>query len=593
MLNDFGIARRGDDPDLTATGLIAARGTPSYMAPELIVGDKAAIGPPADVFALGATLYCLLTGRPPFQAASVIETLDLVRNRAPAPPRSFVPGLPRDLETITLCCLQKEPARRYGSAAALALDLERWLGGFPIKARPVSMLESARCWCRRRPALALLLGVLAITVLSSLIGLFTLWRQSEAALARAVASDRTASGAVGELVGLLGNSVKVPEVLAARRNDDAVAAVRDLTARLRRDQTFGAANLATILDVTRLLSEDLRRRGKFDQSRALLQDNLQLLAARRTARGGDGLFDEAYARTLVELAVVARDQGHEDEALALYQGAETTLLGMVHDRPPPGVIWGLDAVRRAMALHWRQRGCPADARRLLETNAATFARLAARPSADPTLKVMAALAALELKVDAAAVASLRAALGSFPAGRRLPELLEGRLADWIVGDVSPVAFAPDEADPETRAAAAVHALDARCAALGAPPGVFAAVAWRTGAVAATLTSEQRRAGHLDDARRTAALSSALARMLVRRDPAEVQFHMLRSESCLQESKLAAAAKNFPASETALRQAVAEARIAVRLDPSNLDARLKLASLLDKLIVLIPDQPQAQ
>jgi hypothetical protein len=562
------------------------------MAPELIVGNKTAIGPPADVFALGATLYGLLTGRPPFQAASVIETLDLVRNREPAPPRSFVPGLPRDLETITLCCLQKEPARRYGSAAALALDLERWLGGFPIKARPISLLESARCWCRRRPALALLLGVLAITVLSSLIGLLTLWRQSEAALARAVASERTASGAVGDLVGLLSNSVNVPEVLAARRNDDAVAAVRDLTARLRRDQTFGAANLATILDVTRLLSQDLRRRGKFDQSRALLQDTLQLLAARRPARGEGALFDEAYAQTLVELAVVARDQGHEDEALSLHQGAEKALLGMVHDRAPPGVIWSLDAVRRAMAAHWRQRGRPADARRLLETNAATFARLAARPSADPTLKVMAALAALELKVDAVAVASLRAALGGFPAGRRLPELLEVRLADWIADDVRPVAFGLGEPDPDSRAATAVHALDARCAELGAPPGVFAAAAWRTGAAAAVLTSEQRRAGHLDDARRTAALNSALARMLVRRNPAEIQFHMLRSESCLQESKLAAAANDVPSSESALRQALAEARIAVRLDPTNMDARLKLASLLDKLVVLIPDRPDA-
>ena len=290
MINDFGIARRRDDPDLTATGLIAACGTPSYMAPEQVVGDKAVIGPAADVFALGATLYCLVTGRPPFQAASVIETLDLVRNREPAPPRSLVPGLPRDLETIILKCLRKDPKSRYASAVALAEDLERWQGGFPIRARPVSALEGAHCWCRRRPALALLLGVLAITVASSLIGLLLLWRASEAARARAVASEQTASGAVSELVGLLSAGMKAPEALAAKRTDNAVAVVRDLTARLRRDRAFGAANLAAILDVGAMLSEDLRRRRKFDLSRALLQDTLQLLKSRKTDPAGRGTY---------------------------------------------------------------------------------------------------------------------------------------------------------------------------------------------------------------------------------------------------------------------------------------------------------------
>ena len=149
------------------------------MAPEQIAGDRAAIGPRSDVYALGATLYSLLTGRPPFQAASVIETLDLVRTREPAPPRTLVPGLPRDLETIALTCLRKDPRRRYASAEALADDLERWLDGFPIQARPVSKLEHAGRWCRRRPAVASLLAVLALTVASSLVGLLTLWRHSE------------------------------------------------------------------------------------------------------------------------------------------------------------------------------------------------------------------------------------------------------------------------------------------------------------------------------------------------------------------------------------------------------------------------------
>ncbi len=162
MIADFGIARAGDDPGATATVTIGVHGTPSFMAPEQIAGDRAAIGPRSDVFGLGATLYCLLSGRPPFQAASLIETLDLVRTREPAPPRTLVPGLPRDLETIALTCLRKDPRRRYASAGALADDLQRWLDGFPIRARPVSKLEHASRWCRRRPAFASLLAVLDV-----------------------------------------------------------------------------------------------------------------------------------------------------------------------------------------------------------------------------------------------------------------------------------------------------------------------------------------------------------------------------------------------------------------------------------------------
>src|SRR5262245_34209608 len=261
MLADFGIARAGDDPGATATGPIGVRGTPSFMAPEQIVGDRTAIGPRSDVFALGATLYSLLTGRPPFQAASVIETLDLVRTREPAPLRTLVPDLARDLETIAVTCLRNDPRRRYASAGALADDLQRWLDGFPIRARPVSKLEHASRWCRRRPAFASLLAVLAFTVASSLVGLLTLWRQSEAergraekALARAIESDQATSGAVRDLVGLLATTVDAPQMLASQRLDKASRVVRDLTAKLRQDRHFAASNLVAICDLERELA---------------------------------------------------------------------------------------------------------------------------------------------------------------------------------------------------------------------------------------------------------------------------------------------------------------------------------------------------
>jgi len=135
---DFGLAKLvvGGPADRTRTGL--ALGTPSYMSPEQTGGRSADVGPGADVYALGAMLYEMLTGRPPFRTQSAVETMVLVRSEDPVPPRKLVPRIPRDLETICLKCLEKSPARRFATAAELADDLRRFLAGEPISARPVS-----------------------------------------------------------------------------------------------------------------------------------------------------------------------------------------------------------------------------------------------------------------------------------------------------------------------------------------------------------------------------------------------------------------------------------------------------------------------
>ena len=160
-ITDFGLAKRLEgDSKQTRDGSIM--GTPSYMAPEQARGDTPHIGPAADQYALGSILYEMLTGRPPFQGASPLDTLEQVRTQEPVPPTRLQPKVPRDLETICLKCLQKEVEKRYEDCQALADDLHRYLHGEPIKARPISTAERSVRWCRRNPLLA---GLAAAVVL--------------------------------------------------------------------------------------------------------------------------------------------------------------------------------------------------------------------------------------------------------------------------------------------------------------------------------------------------------------------------------------------------------------------------------------------
>jgi hypothetical protein len=281
----------------------------------------------------------MLTGRPPFHGSSTLETLDQVRYQEPVPLRRLVPKLPRDLDTIVLKCLEKNPSRRYGSAKALAYDLRRWLDNFPIRARPTSWSERTGRWCRRQPAMASLLAVLALTVTSSLLGLFALWRQSEAqrlraeaARALAVENEQAAADAVRELMVLLTTTLNSPQMLASDRIDLSARVVSDLKTKMSKGQGLGDRELIAICDFERELSGDFRRRGKFAECRALLTETLALLEERscRRAEGHDITFE--YVIIFIYLGCTARDQECFEEALGYYRRAQEVLKGITEIR---------------------------------------------------------------------------------------------------------------------------------------------------------------------------------------------------------------------------------------------------------------------
>ena len=167
-VTDFGLAKVFvPGSEATVTGVIA--GTPSYMAPEQAAGRRAEIGPAADIYSLGAVLYELLTGAPPFRQESPLDTLLDILGREPPYPRQVNPRVPRELELICLKCLAKSPAERYVSAAALADDLERYIRQEPLAVRPPGLLQRAAQWTRRRPALACRLAALGVFYLVELV----------------------------------------------------------------------------------------------------------------------------------------------------------------------------------------------------------------------------------------------------------------------------------------------------------------------------------------------------------------------------------------------------------------------------------------
>jgi tetratricopeptide (TPR) repeat protein len=326
-VTDFGLAKKLDEAGQTHTG--AVMGTPSYMAPEQAAGKSKHLGPACDIYALGALLYDCLTGRPPFRAATSLDTVLQVVGQEPVPPSQLNAKVPRDLETICLKCLRKEPAKRYATALELAKDLHRFQQGEPIVARPVGPVERAVKWVRRRPGAAALYAALLAGLLVVLAA--ALWYQAQQAAATAEAAQRAATtaevirlrldqavqtraqlhGALrrrGGVQELLNQPARWQAQLRLARNEWQLA--HDLAARA--EQAVGPA-LATALQE---LDKDLQR-DEADYNLALRLEKIRL----DKAVWVEGKFDGAQARREYPLAFqdagLSLEAGRPQETAAL------------------------------------------------------------------------------------------------------------------------------------------------------------------------------------------------------------------------------------------------------------------------------------
>jgi serine/threonine protein kinase/WD40 repeat protein len=254
-VTDFGLAKdQTADRNLTQSGV--AMGTPCYMAPEQARHRGNTVGPAADVYALGAMLYEMLTGRPPFDAETQAETIVQLLHEEPLSPARLRPQLPRDLVTICLKCLEKSPGRRYASAWDLAEDLRRFLAGEPVRARPVGLVERSYRWCRRRPVVAGLLALMGLLTVAFVITVLVYNARLSAALAR---TEGIAEQERREIIEL-----HVNRGVTALEEEDTVTAVFFFTEALRLDTGRAERNHRTRIATTLRRSPALLRRQTFD-----------------------------------------------------------------------------------------------------------------------------------------------------------------------------------------------------------------------------------------------------------------------------------------------------------------------------------------
>jgi len=309
---DFGLARLMEGGTQTRSGDIL--GTPSYMAPEQAAGQVRDIGPHTDVWAMGAILYEMLTGRAPFVGISPMETLQFVIFREPVAVRALQPKVPRDLETICHKCLQKDPSRRYPSTSALADDLERYLDGRPILARPIGPVERVLRWARRRPGMAALAGLLVLSLLGGVGGVTAAMLYAFAGWEKADQNARAESERAEE----------------ARQNfAKALSAV---------DRYFTEVSENTLLNQPGMqpVREKMLRDAR-DYYRQFLQE-----------RGGDPMLQRELLRSQYRLGLIEAELGRLAEAVKLFDDA----LARLGNVPSPDRELRRD---EALLLHHRGR----------------------------------------------------------------------------------------------------------------------------------------------------------------------------------------------------------------------------------------------
>jgi len=583
-ISDFGLALSNDGDGASETSLAGIRGTPSYMAPEQAAGARAGVGAAADIHALGAILYELLTGRPPFQGASTLETLDQVRGQNPVPPRRLNPKIPRDLETIALKCLEKNPSRRYASAEALADDLRRWLDGKPISARPVSPIEHAWRWCRRQSAIAALAVTLLLTVIGSLVGLVALVRHSEAQRASSEANYQVASRSLDDLLNIItnehySNSMSLFNVdrfeTANRLKTLGIARSQEIELSKRYPLDVGA--LKRLVTIDSYLAAFNLQALKQDEARSLIEETIGYCEACLALSPGDVEVQQkrlgAVIGMITYIDIAMNDPFYEQwnaRAIALLERSKLPHNAHV------GRMSELSRCHRRHADYLMLRGDSDRARKELEDDLSLVRSVSDAESASPAFVLSEALTLAALGQWSGSLTVLRSSIQSQPAKLEIHDLqltlaeLTARRIGWLPSIDKSTSLIPNDLPPDAWADRVVSAIQSDVAKFDLDRTGIPAIAWLMRHHCAGTLARQRTAGKLSDAHRIVAQLRALAERLTQLHPDQAAAYMLLSDGYVQRAKIAYLVEDEPVIGWA-RQALDAAIHAATLEPENEEA----------------------
>ncbi len=599
-VSDFGISRlvssaqsqtTGAGPSLS--GLCA--GTPSYMAPEQVCGSPKELGRATDIHALGAIIYELLTGRPPFQGASTVETMDQIRTQEPVRPTRLNRHIPRDLEVITLKCLEKAPARRYDSAVALAEDLHRWLDGRPIAARPVPPYKRGWRWCRRRPVVA----SLAAALLLGFVALFGLYRRAEDQRVRAEAARKqaeqnleVASTVIGRLEELVLDVFYGSLPHQGVELDKSTRLLREQIGRIRTIRGVKADILSRLSQIDGHVANRLRENSRFVEARVLMGERIALL---RECRERDPVNEShvwEMAGALLNTGALERDAQRTAEALGYFDQASFLVLSTASANPARQRFASLlsDAYLE-LENRLAHDGHPEGSKRARDGRLKMLVLLEDENTDRPDLVLFKAC----VLADAGEWDRARGMVRELSLWKRsvqsepmwLRQAVEPGLEEWFVREMRH--WGKDHEGQKPSPAALDREADSILSLLA---HVFEAleIKWPTsgGAIGgminelAARAANYRKAGRLDEADRTVAFLTTLAQRWVSSFPEDPVSYLVLSAAFLQRSKNAWKRDDRPAIKQALGQSINALNRALELDPGSEEVHRLLRDRKERL-----------
>jgi serine/threonine protein kinase len=587
---DFGIAREAEDTGMSRTSLRGPWGTPSYMAPEQVAPGRLAVGPVSDVYALGAILYELLTGRPPFRSASLAETMEQIRHQEPAPPRRLNPSIPLDLETICTTCLRKDPKQRYPTAEALSDDLRRWLERRPITARPVSHLERVWRWARRRPLTAALAAGLAATLIAGPVSLTVLWRRAESERQRAeslhelaLANYEVASDSLRAV------SEFANQVILGRRTqwtfpaffDRALEEAQARQRELLQKNVLESRGLEQLATVDLVLATVYRARPNKDEAvRSLLNESIALWD-QAIARGANVENARAHQLSaLLYLPLLGKEGSIESENRRWEITPALVYRELCGRNHHAARLFELSRAERERADYVANLGQPERARQFLSGKLRLFDSLIETRGESPELVFARALtlAALGTSVPITFTTRLKQDEVRTP-GNPLHEIVTDAIAELTVRTyglraLGPVRSDPEGADPDyaARAKQAVAFVAAHALQLGLDREALPRIAWGMKYRIVTMESHLRVVGKLEQARRNARFFRALATEFVRNCPGSAEPYLMACEAELQDAKNAFRSDDRTEVGRALERSLEAALKAQSVEPTSEEAR---------------------